>query len=204
MIFRSASDRGPHPLSSCTNLPSSKLSSSKEKVYPYSCVSQEMEDKLDDHTDKLTSSRLTYDIPVPDRYRKLEDDSFVYSTGEDLLGTPTNLSGSAGNISTGTSPSSPSNHKDSMARIREDISRYKCENPPQTKSGGSTIGELPGKEMVIPKVSSKWTQFMCEEDSEEEEGDNEEQLLWGLGSAGVVASGYTVAHYTAPIATKQN
>lgn len=169
-----------------------------------------MEDKLDDHTDKLTNSRSTYDSPISDRYRKLEDDSFVYSTGGDLLGTPASLSGSAGNVITGTSPSSPSNHKDSMAKIREDISRYKCENPAQAKGrdeegGGSTTEELPRKETVIPKVSSKWTQFMCEEDSEgEEEGDNEEQLLRGLGSAGVVASGYTVANYTAPIATKQS
>ena len=183
-------------------------------MYPYSCVSQEMEDKLDDHTDKLTNSRSTYDSPVSDRYRKLENDSFVYSTGDDLLlGAPSNLSGSAGNIMTGTSPSSPSNHKDTMAKIREDISRYKCENPPPAKareegghgSGGNTTEELPRKETAIPKVSSKWTQFMCEEDSEGEEGDNEEQLLLGgLGSAGVVASGYTVAHYTAPVATKQN
>ena len=168
-----------------------------------------MEDKLDDHTDKLTNSRSTYDSPVSDRYRKLQDDSFVYSTGGDLLGTPTNLSGSAGNIMTGTSPSSPSNHKDRMARIREDISRYKRENPPQAKGrdeGGQNITEeLPRKETIIPKVSSKWTQFMCEEDSEEEEeGDTEEQLLRGLGSAGVVAGGYTATHYTAPIATKQN
>ena len=209
MTFRSASDRGPHPLSSRTNLPSSStLSSSKEKVYPYSCVSQEMEDKL-------TNSRSTYDSPVSDRYRKLEDNSFVYSTGDDLLllGTPANLSGSAGSIMTGTSPSSPSNHKDSMAKIREDISRYKCENPPQTKAKakgeegrGNTTEELPRKETVIPKVSSKWTQFMCEEDSDGEEGDNEEEqlLLGGLRSAGVVASGYTVAHYTAPTATKLN
>ncbi len=170
-----------------------------------------MEDKLDDHTDKLTNSRSTYDSPVSDRYRKLEDDSFVYSTGD--VATSANLSGSAGNIMTGTSPSSPSNHKDSMAKIREDISRYKCENPPQAKArdegdhGGntkSTTEELPKKETVIPKVSSKWTQFMCEDDSEGEEGDNEEeQLLTGLGSAGVVASGYTVAHFTAPTATKQ-
>ena len=170
-----------------------------------------MEDKLDDHTDKLTNSRSTYDSPVSDRYRKLENDSFVYSTGDDLLlGTPANLSGSAGNIMTGTSPSSPSNHKDSMAKIREDISRYKRENPPQAKArdegghGGNTTEELPRKETAIPKVSSKWTQFMCEDDSEGEEGDNEEQLLGGLESAGVVDSGYTVAHYTAPTATKQN
>lgn len=168
-----------------------------------------MEDKLDDHTDKLTTSRSTYDIPVSDRYRKLEDDSFVYSTGDDLLGTPANLSGSAGKVMTGTSPSSPSNHKDSMAKIREDISRYKRENPPQAKAGGENgerMEEPPrnSKETVIPKVSSKWTQFMCEEDSEEEEGDNEEQLLRGLGSAGVVATGYTITHYTAPTATKQN
>jgi hypothetical protein len=173
-----------------------------------------MEDKLDDHTDKLTNSRSTYDSPVSDRYRKLEDDSFVYSTGD--VATPANLSGSPGNIMTGTSPSSPSNHKDSMAKIREDISRYKCENPPQAKAIGddsghrgntkSTTEELSKKETVIPKVSSKWTQFMCEDDSEGEEGDNEEEqlLATGLGSAGVVASGYTVAHYTAPTATKQN
>ena len=166
-----------------------------------------MEHKLDDHTDKLTGSRSIYGLPVSDRYRKLDDDSFVYSTGDDLLGTPANLSASPGNMITGTSPSSPSNHKDSMARIREDISRYKCENPPQAKareedhSGSTDVQQVRKEETVIPKFSSKWTQFMCEEDSEEE-GDDEEQLLGSLGS-GVVASGFTVAHYAAPIATKQ-
>ena len=204
LTFRSASDRGSYPLSSRTNLPSSSLSSSKDKVVPYSCVSQEMEDKLDDLTDKLTSSKSIYELPVSDRYRKLDEDSFVYNTGDDLLGaTPASLSGSAGNLMTGTSPSLPSNHKDSMARIREDIGRYKRENPSPDKGGddrGGSKGELSEKETAIPKVSSKWTQFMCEES--EEEGDDEEQLL--LRGAGLVASGYTVAQYSAPIQARQN
>ena len=102
---------------------------------------------------------------------------------------------SSGRVKTGTSPSSPANHKDSMARIREDISRYKCGNPPETK--GSTAE--PTRETVIPKVSSKWTQFMCEDDSEE---DDDDQLLRNLGS-GLVTSGSAIAHYSAPIATNQ-
>lgn len=194
MTCRSASDRGSHPLSSRTNLPSSTLDGSKEKVYPYSCVSQEMEDKLDDHTDKLTGAKSMYDLPQSDRYRKLEDDSFVYSTSDDLSSLLT-YSESACNI-TGTSPSSPS-HKDSMAKIREDISRYEYQNLPKDK--GVTVE--PRKETVIPKVSSKWTQFMCEEDSEDD--NDEHQLLTGLGS-GVVTSGCSVARYSAPIANKQH
>ena len=171
------------------------MNGSKERVYPYSCLSQEMEDKLDDHSDKLSSSKSTYhDIPPSDRYRKLEDDSFVYSTANLLSGSPPYAMSSSG-VTTGTSPSSPSNHKDSMARIREDISRYKCGNPPESK--GSTAKTR--RETVIPKVSSKWTQFMCEEDSEE---DDDDQLLRKLGS-GLVTSGSAIAHYSAPIATKQ-
>ena len=177
--YRSASDRGPHPLISRTNLPLSAQQGSKEKVYPYSCVSQEMEDKLDHLTDKL-SSKSAFDLPLSDRYRKLENDSFVYGTETDDLSDPSMYS--SANI--GTSPSSSSNHKDSMARIREDISRYKCDKPPAP--GGT------GKETVIPKVSSKWTQFMCEEDSEGEEDD---ELLRNLGS-GVVSSGSAVAQYS--------
>ena len=177
--YRSASDRGPHPLISRTNLPLSAQQGSKEKVYPYSCVSQEMEDKLDHLTDKL-SSKSAFDLPLSDRYRKLENDSFVYGTETDDLSDPSMYS--SANI--GTSPSSSSNHKDSMARIREDISRYKCDKPPAP--GGT------GKETVIPKVSSKWTQFMCEEDSEGEEDD---ELLRNFGS-GVVSSGSAVAQYS--------
>ena len=153
-----------------------------------------MEVKLDDHTDKLAISKSACDTPPSDRYRKLEEDSFVYSATNDLSSSPTYLMSSS-DVMTGTSPSSPSNHRDSMARIREDISRYKYHAPP--KSNGSAA--KPRKETVIPKVSSKWTQFMCEEDSDDDEDD---QLLRNFGS-GVVTSGSAIAYYSVPIATKQ-
>lgn len=184
-VYRSASDRGPHPLSSRTNLPQSSHHGSKDRVYPYSCVSQEMEDKLGDHTDRLTGSRPPLDLPTPDRYRKLDDDSFAEAAASSLL---------SNGVTLGTSPSSPSNHKDSMAKIKEDISRYKCDAP-----AGEREASLVSKEdTVIPKVSSKWTQFMCEEESEGEEEDE----LWRTFGSGVVSSGSTVAQYSSPVATE--
>lgn len=197
-LCRSASDRVSHPLSSRTNLHSSTPNGIKEKVYPYSCVSQEMEGKLDDHTDKLTSSVSAFDFPLSDRYRKLDDDSFVYDSGDILSPSPTH-SPSVRKLITGTASSSPSNHKDSMARIREDISRYKYHDPPLRVENG-TVGHTGAKVTTIPKVSSKWTQFMCEDESEEE--DEDRQLLKNFGS-GVVTSGSTVAHYPAPIIATQ-
>ena len=196
IMYRSASDRAPHPLSSRTNLPSSSQNGSKERVYPYSCVSQEMEGKLDDHTDKLTSSRSSFEFPHSDRYRKLDDDSFVYGVGDGLSTSPSQSLSLPSNLLTGVSPSSPSNHKDSMARIREDISRYKYEGPPLRDDRGA---EEQTKETSIPKVSSKWSQFMCEEESD----DDEDDLLLRNFDSGVVTSGSAVAHYSAPMATKQ-
>ena len=171
-MYRSASDRGPHPLSSCTNLTQSVQHGSKDRVYPYSCVSQEMEDKLGDHTDRLTSSRQPLDLPTPDRYRKLDNDSFVYATGAGDFSDAAASSLLSNGVTLGTSPSSPSNHKDRMAKIKEDISRYKCDAPPARERGGGT-SVVNKEDMVIPKVSSKWTQFMCEEESE-----GEEDELW--------------------------
>lgn len=199
---RSASDRGPRPLSNLANFSRSSLNGSKEKVCPYSIVSKEMENKMDDHEDKLLGSKSMSDFPPSDRYRKLEEDSFVYGTSTVNCFEAASTT-STSSLTTGTSPPSTTNHKDSMARIREDISRYKCQGLSVEEKGGEASSTLASKdERTIPKVSSKWSQFMCEEDSEEEEEEEGDHLVRELGS-GVVTSGYTVAKYSTSIATKQ-
>ena len=179
---RSESDRGPRPQLSAPRPNSagqgtSNSQGSAEVVYPYSSVSQEMESHLDDHTARVSSSNYT--LPS-DRYRKLDEDtsSFQSTSLQDL---------------TSASVLSVSNHKDNIAKIKEDISRYSCATDLCNGVSSTEIQQSTEGEQVIPKVSSKWSQFMCEEDSEDEES-----YFKSLASGQVLSSGSTVARFVAP------
>lgn len=113
-------------------------------MYPYSSVSQEMELLLDDHTARLKSSKSCYTL-VSEKYTKLDDDNGV-------CGDQT-YSQSLQDLSVGPPPLS---HHDSIAIIREDISRFSTDVK------------------QIPNVSSRWSKFMCESESDSEEKEGEE------------------------------
>ena len=123
---------------------------------------------LDDHTARLKSSKSCYTL-VPEKYTKLDDGDQTQSQSlQDLSVGPPQLS-----------------HQDSIAIIREDISRF------------STDAKQ------IPNVSSRWSKFMCESESDseekarEEEGEGEEtEETDTKSSAHILSSRTAVAKYT--------
>lgn len=140
-----------------------------------------MESHIDDHKARVTSSNYT--LPN-DRYRKLNEDltDFQSTSLQDLT-------------STSTSGLSLSNHKEHIAKIKEDISRYSYIN--DDCNGGVRGSEFQAAEegrgeQIIPKVSSKWSQFMCEEES-----DDEDNYFETLATGQVLASGLAVARFAA-------
>lgn len=118
-----------------------------ENVCPYSSINLQMESDLgDDHH----SSR-------PDRYTKLATyEQHASGHSHSMLELPT---------SSCNSPTT--NHKEWMSEIKRDLEQFSQEH-------GKMGAEQPDKstdEQRIPTVSSRWSQFMCEED---ESGSDEE------------------------------
>ena len=139
---RRSSDSRALPKSARATLPIHS-SSTKETISPYSSTSKEMQLLLDDHSAQVKAAQSCYFLPS-ESYRKFEDESFVYDQ---------NISQSMHDLS-----SKPSSHKNTLVRIREDISRY-------------SFDKLSPE---VPTTSSRWNKFMTLCESEGEEGDERE------------------------------
>ena len=123
----------------------------------------------------------------PDRYTKLEED---YSTSciqsPFSRGMPTNTQ-SMYNL---TSPTSTGNHKEKMEKIKQELQKFSKECKPSKKTAAGRDG--------IPKVSSRWSQFMCEDDSNsEEEGCKaKEKVSTSASTTHILGTKSTIARYT--------
>ncbi len=145
---RRSSDVYPVSKSARTHLPtrssSSKINKGVEVVYPYSSVSRKMEVLLDGQPGRLTTSRSCYMLnstQTSERYTRLDGDTFVYQEDQAISQSMQNLS-----------KLSPT-HKQQMAIIRKDISRY-------SRTDLTDVGA---------QSSSRWTKFVHEEESGEED-----------------------------------
>ena len=113
---------------------------------PYSSVSRKMEMLLDQQPGRLTTSKSCYMLNsshTSERYTRLDDDTFVYEEDQAISQSMQNLS-----------KLSPS-HKQQMAIIRKDISRYSRTDLTDTGTGA--------------QPASRWTKFVHEEESGEDD-----------------------------------
>lgn len=170
-IYRSSSDRRSHQ---------GILAPDKEQVCPYSSVNQDMKD-FSDTRSSLSGAKSMYFIH-PDRYTRLEDTPTFPSSSAwtsvsrnqpCLAQSMFNLSAAAA-ASSSTSSTLPVDHKERMELIKQDLQRFsrrecveKSSKEPRSEGASEELGS-------IPRVSSRWSQFMCEEDSNSEEEEEEE------------------------------
>lgn len=145
--FRSLSERKPHPLSAYE----------QEEACPYSSINLHLQ--MESDHDLMSSKSMYFH---PNRYTKLDTPSTSLSKVEQAD------SHSHSMFDLSSAPSvSPDNHmhKEWMSEIKRDLEQFSQDHNSRTSSKKS-----------IPKVSSRWSQFMCEEDeseSEEEVGGKE-------------------------------
>lgn len=85
----------------------------------------------------------------PNRYTKL-DESDAEQHSRSMLDLPS------------ASSTSPVNHKEWISEIKKDLDQFSQEQ------GGTKQPNAAEDEKRIPRVSSRWSQFMCESDSEDE------------------------------------
>ena len=100
---------------------------------------------LDEQPGRLTASKSLYMLSssqTSERYTRLDDDTFVYEEGQAISKSMQNLS------------KFPSSHKEQMAIIRKDISRYSRQDLRESET------------------SSRWAKFIREEESEGEENEH--------------------------------
>lgn len=122
-----------------------------------------MELLLDDHTPRLSAAKSLHALHQ-ERYRKLEEPtphSDAYSQSMFDL-------------------SSSHSHNDDIETIRKDISRFT-----QPLDSNKTTPT----DQIIPKASSRWSQFMREDDESGEDGE-------GGRSTHLLAGKSTVAQFT--------
>lgn len=204
-VRRSSSDRGPHPLTKAERATLPIPPKARETIYPYSAVSKDMELLLDGQTARITSAKSCYSLNVSERYRKLdEDQSNDYNTPQPLSQALQNILPPPTTTSTSAGATPHKTHQDHMASIHRDISRYSKSEFPEHAAVSSEALQTEQKNKKekkastdIPKASSKWSQFMCEESESEEE---EEGRLGGangyISSTHMLASRSVVAKYT--------
>lgn len=139
-----------------------------------------MKSALDDL--EMTSSNPMFSHP--DRYTKLDMPTEEQQTG--------GHSHSMFNLSSEAASAGPANHKEQMNEIKKDLEQF---------SGTRTSAEKPNTadgctdEKRIPKASTRWSQFMCEED----ESESEEEVGVSLEhehTTHILASKSTVAKFT--------
>lgn len=151
-----------------------------ENICPYSSVNQQMETRLDDNLD----SKSLYSPRPPDRYTKLDGPCFLYNSEQ----------GSAHSLSlsdlSSTSPGSSVNHKERMVQIKQDLQQFSNESEQSRRN-----------ERTIPQVSSRWSQFMCEDDSGSE-GEEGTSSLLSCGGEQELNDGSRGSHTTHILSSK--
>lgn len=175
---------------------------------PYSSVNPEF---FDSQTPRHRASSS-------DRYSKLDS---PYEKQEQQRGRSHSHSlTNPSSISFETSGTSPANHKERIAQIKQDLEQFSADHPAEVaanmrhsethppgsvKDMGHSETHLPASggnnDKSIPKVSTRWSQFMCEEDSDPEE---EESSLLTSGplqdspnqSVHILASKSTISKFT--------
>ena len=110
-----------------------------EEVCPYSSVNLEMEQ------DNMYGSKPSLLYHTQDRYTKLGMPSEPQRGHSQSMCDLT---------STSPSRASPDNHKEWMSQIKQDLEKFSA-------AGSSGKGEGAGSKVAsVPKVSSRWSQFM--------------------------------------------
>ena len=138
----------------------------QEEVCPYSSVNLQMESTLDD----LRSAKSTYFHP--NRYTKL-DEPEMEQHSRSMLDLPS------------ASSTSPANHKEWMSEIKKDLDQFSQEQ-------GTKQPNAAEEGTRIPQLSSRWSQFMCESDSEEElDGPSQQE-----STTHILADRSTIAKFT--------
>lgn len=153
VIYRSFSERTPHPLVSHDQ---------GEEVCPYSSINEQMQS---DHVGTSNSMLFHHQ----DRYTKLGVATEQQSHSHSMY----DLS---------SSPSSPDNHKEWMSQIKQDLEPFSQPSSSSGQGGGSRVQSATN----TGKVSSRWSQFMCEVDKKTTPTlqEKEESLGWrGSGPA---------------------
>lgn len=171
--FRSLSERMPRP------------KAAQEMVCPYSSINLQMESALDDHcVGDMPSAKSR-----PDRYTKL--DTPTYNQPEQRH------SHSMLDLSA-TSAGGPTSHKDRMSEIRKDLEQFSQAHGKRGAKQPANMTDRSTEEQRIPKVSSRWSQFMCEEDSESEEetGASLESSSQHDSTTHILGSKFTIAKFT--------
>ena len=138
----------------------SKPPQSTDKLIPYSMVSQEMEKFLDENTPTISTSKSLHTL-THESYRRLDPP-------QPHTPPPPNDVQSRSMFDLRSH-----SYHDNIESIRQDISRFS--RPPE-ESGD------------IPKTSSRWSKFMCSEESGDEGESGRSQHL--------LASKSTVEHFT--------
>lgn len=134
---------------------------------PYSSVSQQMEAILDN---RVTSSNS--DVFHQDRYTKLDMPTHLHEQ------QTTGHSHSMFDLSSGSpSAGSPGNHKEWVSQIKQDLKQFSRAQGDDSGASPAREGEGSGVQgkteqgSAIPRISSRWSQFVCEKDDSESEGE---------------------------------
>ena len=134
-------------------------------MVPYSSFNKEMEEFLDDHTPSMSASKSLYALPQ-ETYRRLDTDEAA-PTNDMQSHSMLDLRGHS--------------YHDDIETIRKDISRFSRPTPAEDSD--------------IPKVSSRWSKFMCAEDTDGDEAEGGSGLSSGP-SQHLLAGRSTVAQFT--------
>ncbi len=152
-----------------------------EKVCPYSSVNQEF---FDDQALGVATT-TTASSCILDRYTKLDPPSYPsqqqQQQQQQQSGPHGRHSQSMFNLSSIPS-GSLGNHKERISQIKQDLEQFSCHHQDhhgnkvamdtgraQPQSGGSGSTNSDNNMKSIPKISSRWSQFMCEADSDSDE-----------------------------------
>jgi len=154
-------------------------------VSPYSSVNFETTFQAAPSSSLCSTKSMYFS---PDRYTKLEEDYSTCVQSPFSRGMPANTQ-SMYNL---TTPTSTSDHKEKMEKIKQELQKFSKKEcmANSKKAAAGKVG--------IPKVSSRWSQFMCEEDSNSEDESSKTKERGGRSSTSthILGTRSTIARYT--------
>ena len=205
ILIRSLSERKPNP-----SLTSRDRATD---MCPYSSVNQEF---FDCQRPTLNSDRYSkLDPPSYSPFEEQEQQTSGHNHSSCHSHSMTNLSS--------FSSESPTNHKEWIAQIKQDLEQFSATEmgysethpPGHSKDTGHSKTHPPSGtehsitstpagnngDKSIPKISTRWSQFMCEEDSDSEEEENSPLSSGPLQgspdqSVHILASKSTISRFT--------
>lgn len=148
---------------------------------PYSSVNLQVQSSLDDLLCGVAEKSR------PDRYTKLDTPTSNQHTG--------GHSHSMMDLST-SSPVGATNHKEWMSEIKKDLEQFSQNHGKRGAKQPADMADRSIDEQRIPKVSSRWSQFMCEDDESESEEEIALESSQHNSTTHILGSKSTIAKFT--------